>query len=152
MKKLNKKGFTLIELLAVIVVLAIVLVITIPAVLTSLDKSKTQAFQASANSIASWFETQSGYCKLGAAGVSNNTFNSLYDGLDNECALGTKEAPITMNKTTNTDLLKAAGGSVEDYSATVYVTADGRACVKLTALTGEGTNSKFTGNAESTGC
>ena len=152
MKKLNKKGFTLIELLAVIVVLAIVLVVTIPAVITSLGDSKEQAFKASANSIASWFEAQAGYCKLGTSGVPNGAYDKT---LLNSLFGTTCTANVTSLGTDADKILKAAGGSVDDYKVTkLTVDANGRACVELSV---EGKdNSKFKGltsnTASSTGC
>ena len=47
----NKKGFTLVELLAVIVVLAIIILIDMPAVLSSMEKAKKNAFAVEANEV-----------------------------------------------------------------------------------------------------
>jgi len=65
MKKMNKKGFTLIELLAVIVVLAIILVITVPTILNTLGSTRQDALQASADTIAKFYEDQLGLAALG---------------------------------------------------------------------------------------
>ena len=160
MKKMNRKGFTLIELLAVIVVLAIVMVIAIPSVLTSIDSSRKQAFEASANSIASWFETQYGYCKLGSTGVTP-------EGVDLTDYKSIDEDDCTINTTTSSDsnkkVFKAAGASLEDYTVKVSVGNTGRACVELSVkstTSGEPAVTTYSGKfsslknyvAKSTGC
>ncbi len=77
-KRLNKKGFTLIELLAVIVVLAIILVITVPMVLNSISSTRQDALQASANSVAKFYEEQLGLKALGKA-EDNFATDAVFD-------------------------------------------------------------------------
>ena len=156
MKKLNKKGFTLIELLAVIVVLAIVLVLTIPAVLGSVSDARKQAFAASANSAADWFEKQYAYCSVGDATLSGGAIDSEYlkitKGWDATSST-TNDCTVNEDTAIGETLLKAAGLNATDYSAsssTVEISENGRACVTLVAAD----DGKFAGqdDAPSSAC
>ena len=151
MKKMNKKGFTLIELLAVIVVLAIILVITIPTVLGSLSSARQNAFDASANSAAEWFEKQYANCKMAdttLAPVDTTNF--------------TGTAPNCTVSSTNlkADQLEAAGLDSSNYKivdsgsggSTVEVKSNGRACVTLIASDSGDFASVTTKTATSGGC
>ena len=140
MKKMNRKGFTLIELLAVIVVLAIILVITIPTVLNMVGNTRSDAFGASANAAAEWFEKQAALVDAGLDGA-NTDFKTWYS--------------TNKDKTTgvalNANLLKAAGLNDTDYSttSTLYF-ENGRACVTLVP----GSEGKFSSvsSTDSSGC
>lgn len=119
MKNINKNGFTLIELLAVIVVLAIILVITIPTVLGSLSNARKEAFDASANSAAKWYETQYAYCKIGDISA-----------FDKDNYPGNVDCTIS-DAVLDGIYLKATGLNGNDYDAKVSVYSNGRACVEL---------------------
>lgn len=66
MKKIfkKKKGFTLFELLGVIVILAIISAVTVPTVLTSMNRSKEKAFNASIKAIQKYIDNQVENCKM----------------------------------------------------------------------------------------
>lgn len=66
MKKIfkKKKGFTLVELLGVIVILAIISAVTVPTVLTSMNRSKEKAFNASIKAIQKYIDNQVENCKM----------------------------------------------------------------------------------------
>ena len=121
MKKLNRKGFTLVELLAVIVILAIVVGITLVTVLPTLKKSRQQAFELSANTIAEYLEKQYQAQLIG-------------EGIDVAVTI-----PLGTAKSISPDDFKKAGVKPTNYaSGTWYInTTTGRACVVLTAATSE---------------
>jgi len=146
MKRLNRKGFTLVELLAVIVILAIVMGITLVTVLPTLQKSRQEAFELTAQTAADYLEKQ---YQLSLVGNLSGT------------TLEMATIP-TVAKQLTTDDFKRAGLKPENYvigtGSTWYInTSTGRACVKLTAKTGTGNtggeyydvNPKV---AQSTGC
>ena len=121
MKRLNRKGFTLGELLAVIVILAIVVGITIVTVIPTLKKSRQQAFELTANTVADYLEKQYQVQLIGdvsAVTVPTGTTS-------------TDARPIS-----DPDL-KKAGVKPDNYrAASWYInTTTGRACVELTAAT-----------------
>lgn len=121
MKRLNKKGFTLVELLAVIVILAIVVGITLVTVLPTLKKSRQEAFELTANTVADYLEKQYQVQLIGdvsAVTVPTGTTS-------------TDAKPIS-----DPDL-KKAGVKPDNYrAASWYInTTTGRACVTLTAAT-----------------
>ena len=121
MKRLNRKGFTLVELLAVIVILAIVVGITIVTVIPTLKKSRQQAFELTANTVADYLEKQYQVQLIGdvsAVTVPTGTTS-------------TDARPIS-----DPDL-KKAGVKPDNYrAASWYInTTTGRACVELTAAT-----------------
>ena len=121
MKRLNRKGFTLVELLAVIVILAIVVGITIVTVIPTLKKSRQQAFELTANTVADYLEKQYQVQLIGdvsAVTVPTGTTS-------------TDAKPIS-----DPDL-KKAGVKPDNYrAASWYInTTTGRACVELTAAT-----------------
>ena len=126
MKKLNRKGFTLVELLAVIVILAIVVGITLVTVLPTLKKSRQQAFELSANTIAEYLEKQYQAQLIG-------------EGIDVAVTIPIKDAKgnISTNNTMSPDDFKKAGVKPTNYaSGTWYIDATtGRACVVLNAAT-----------------
>lgn len=121
MNRLNRKGFTLVELLAVIVILAIVVGITLVTVLPTLKKSRQEAFELTANTVADYLEKQYQVQLIGdvsAVTVPTGTTNA-------------DAKPIS-------DLdLKKAGVKPDNYrAASWYInTTTGRACVTLTAAT-----------------
>lgn len=123
MKRLNRKGFTLVELLAVIVILAIVVGITLVTVLPTLQKSRQQAFELTANTAADFLEKQYQSELIGELNVGSLS--------------------VTVPKNTKTamtdDDFRKAGLKPENYvrpSSTWYInTTTGRACVSLTAAT-----------------
>ena len=154
MKKLNRKGFTLVELLAVIVILAIVVGITLVTVLPTLKKSRQQAFELSANTIAEYLEKQYQAQLIG-------------EGIDVAVTIPIKDAKgnISTNNTMSPDDFKKAGVKPTNYaSGTWYIDATtGRACVVLNAATSkwasEGTgrtageyHDVYPAQAKSTGC
>lgn len=130
MRKLNRKGFTLVELLAVIVILAIVVGIALTTVLPTLKKSRQEAFDLTANTVADYVEKQ----------YQLSLLNSDAPTIE----FGTSTAPhtITANE------YKAAGVKADNYRAgTWYVDSNtGRACVTLTAATNTNPN-ETTGKA-----
>ena len=161
MRKLNKKGFTLIELLAIIVILAIIMVVTIPTVLGSLGDARKKTFQASANTVAEWFEKQYSIDIV----ADNSLVGSISASYPDECKKGSLSS--TCNSTTKHLLtaaeLNAAGVKADNYSyttykadgtveqagtSTVYI-SNGRACVTLTA-SGTGDFSSLTGTDKTT--
>jgi len=121
MKKMNRKGFTLIELLAVIVVLAIILVITVPSILNTLGGTRQDAFDASANSVADWFEKNYSLAQFDSS-KANSDYNSWATG-----------KTLSNANSMSADVLAAAGLNSTDYSvdSKVIIKANGRACVKL---------------------
>lgn len=147
MKRLNRKGFTLVELLAVIVILAIVVGITLVTVLPTLKKSRQEAFNLTAQTVADYLEKQ---YQLTLVGEPTTLENNKLPG-------GTLETISSTN-------LKAAGVKPENYNkAEWYINSTtGRACVQLTAATTAAPNSttKKAGEyydvtdvlAKSTGC
>ena len=147
MKKLNRKGFTLVELLAVIVILAIVVGITLVTVLPTLKKSRQQAFELSANTIAEYLEKQYQAQLIG-------------EGIDVAVTI-----PLDAAGSISVDDFKKAGVKPANYaSGTWYInTTTGRACVVLNAATSkwasEGTgrtageyHDVYPAQAKSTGC
>ena len=143
MKKLNRKGFTLVELLAVIVILAIVVGITLVTVLPTLKKSRQQAFELSANTIAEYLEKQYQAQLIG-------------EGIDVAVTIPIKNANGTMstNNTMSSDDFKKAGVKPENYtSGTWYIDATtGRACVALTSNPNGEYHDADPNQAWSTGC
>lgn len=134
MKKMNRKGFTLIELLAVIIVLAIILVITVPTILNTLGDTRKDAFEASANSVADWFEKN-----YSLASFDAEKANSAYRSWLTTNSLDTDD---TITKVAIGDAIVAAGLNGTDINATsstVTIKTNGRACVKLVASSTEGT-------------
>lgn len=125
MKKLNRKGFTLVELLAVIIILAIVVGITVPAVLTTVDKAKKEAFQTAADSAADWLDRQYQSFLIGdeTLSVVDPAYKTYCNG--SNCA-------------THNDALVVAAGlkSTNVESLTATVNASGRYCVTLVAKSG----------------
>ena len=125
MKRLNRKGFTLVELLAVIVILAIVVGITLVTVLPTLKKTRQEAFELTANTVAEFLEKQ--YQAQLVGDLSGVTVSVTVP-------TGTTSADA--KSISDTDL-KAAGVKPDNYrAATWYInTTTGRACVTLTAAT-----------------
>lgn len=123
MKRLNRNGFTLVELLAVIVILAIVVGITLVTVLPTLQKSRQQAFELTANTAADFLEKQYQSELIGELNVGSLSVTVP------------KGTPTTMTA----DDFRKAGLKPENYvltSSTWYInTTTGRACVSLTAAT-----------------
>ena len=119
MKRLNRKGFTLVELLAVIVILAIVVGITLVTVLPTLKKSRQQAFELSANTVAEYLEKQYQAQLIG-------------EGIDVAVTI-----PLDTPGDIGTDDFKKAGVKPTNYaSGTWYINkTTGRACVVLNAAT-----------------
>ena len=68
----NRKGFTLVELLAVIVVLAIIILIALPAVLSSMEKARKNAFIVEATETVKIAQTA--YSDAIMSGKQGNTF------------------------------------------------------------------------------
>ena len=123
MKKLNRKGGTLVEPRAVIVILAIVVGIALTTVLPTLKKSRQEAFDLTANTVADYVEKQ----------YQLSLLNS--DAPTIEFGTSTVPHTITANE------YKAAGVKADNYRAgTWYVDANGRACVTLTAATNTNPN------------
>ena len=136
MKKLNRKGFTLVT------------------VLPTLKKSRQQAFELSANTIAEYLEKQYQAQLIG-------------EGIDVAVTIPIKDAKgnISTNNTMSPDDFKKAGVKPTNYaSGTWYIDATtGRACVVLNAATSkwasEGTgrtageyHDVYPAQAKSTGC
>ena len=152
MKRLNRKGFTLVELLAVIVILAIVVGITLVTVLPTLKKSRQEAFELTAQTVAEYLEKQ--YQAQLIGDVSGVTVS---------VTIPTGTTSSDAKAISDTDL-KTAGVKPNNYrAASWYInTTTGRACVELTAATT--TNPKASTNkageyndvdpdiAKSTGC
>ena len=125
MKKLNRKGFTLVELLAVIIILAIVVGITIPAVLTTVDKARKEAFQTAADTAADWLDRQYQSYLIGDETLSAvDAAYKLYCPNGGACT------------TSNDELIRAAGLKTENVSSLTATISGGRYCVTIKAATG----------------
>lgn len=131
MKKLNRKGFTLVELLAVIIILAIVVGITIPAVLTTINNTRDNAFGTAVSSVADWIDRE-----YAAYQIGNNTIQQLDSTFESQCITG--KTPDTNGKITCTvtaSLLTAAGVKSSNFTtagSTITInTKTGRSCVTL---------------------
>lgn len=149
MKRLNRKGFTLVELLAVIVILAIVVGITLVTVLPTLQKSRQEAFELTANTAADYLEKQYQLSLVGdlAGDNADITFSGSI--------LTTAGATITAQDYARAGL-KAGNYKTGTWSIDP---SSGRACVKLTAATKANSNDAageyYDANpdtVESTGC
>ena len=132
MKKLNRKGFTLVELLAVIIILAIVVGISIPAVLTTINNTRTKAFQAAVSSVADWVDRQ-----YQAYNVSDSSIVTVDSYWTTACVTNGTSENGTLKCTIDADFLNAAGVKSANFNATMSnhtVTINestGRSCVKL---------------------
>lgn len=91
---MRKKGFTLIELLAVIIILAILMLIAVPAVLTTLNTAKKNAFKTQAQSIWKAAEQQYIIDSMGTGG------QTCYDHTDQIFTSGA--STLTFNVTLDT--------------------------------------------------
>jgi len=119
MKKLNRKGFTLVELLAVIVILAIVVGITLVTVLPTLQKTRQDAFEVTAQTAADTIEKQYQLSLIG----QETTLTKF----------GTSTSPVAFTAAT----IESVGLKPENYVAGSYYvnSTTGRACVVLYAST-----------------
>lgn len=141
MKRLNRKGFTLVELLAVIVILAIVVGITMVTVLPTLKKSRQEAFEISAQTVADYLEKQYQLYMIGESTTVPFTPGSSFSGLVKTATDGKFDV---VNMTA--DQLTAAGVKTANYvAASWYIDSNtGRACVSLTASTNTSESAKVT--------
>lgn len=140
MKRLNRKGFTLVELLAVIIILAIVVGITVPAVLTTVDKAKKEAFQTAADSAADWFDRQYQSYLIGDETIS--VVDTNYKSACVDATTGTVKA--SCSDTGN--LIVSAGLKTTNVSKIEAKLSNGRYCVTITAAT----DGDYTGNGIAT--
>lgn len=129
MKKLNNKGFTLVELLAVIIILAIVVGITIPAVLTTVDKSRNQAFETAADTAADWLDRQYQSYLIG-----DETLSAVDQAYKDQCVKTDADGNFVFNCVASSDaLIRAAGLKTENVSKLTATFSEGRYCVTLVA-------------------
>lgn len=141
--KKKKKGFTLIELLAIIVILAIIMVVTIPTVLGSLGDARQKTFNASANTVAEWFEKQYNLSITDDELIGKTSPQYISACADKEASNCKKNSKHQLSK----EELNAAGVKAENYSyvtynpdgtiktsgkSTIYI-ENGRSCVTLVA-------------------
>lgn len=92
------KAFTLIELLGVIIILAIIVLIAVPQIMTSLNNSKSRAYDMNVSSIE---KAASQYVTENASQYSNQ--DSFQISLDNLCDSGYLDCPV-VNPITNDDM------------------------------------------------
>ncbi len=147
MKKLDRKGFTLVELLAVIVILAIVVGITLVTVLPTMKKTRQNSFEVTPQTAADYLEKQYQLYLIGEDTTVPFETGKSFSDLTNGTGV-----------TITADQYKAAGLKPGNYdSGTWYINSStGRACVVLTAKTGNGTDGEYYDVdpkvASSTGC
>ena len=136
MRKLNNKGFTLVELLAVIIILAIVVGISIPAILTTIDNTKSKAFQTAADTAADWFDRQYQSSLVGDINISavDTNYASFCSGVNKTTGDGNcGNSQETVEPSTDANLIMAAGLKTGNVSSIAVYFRQGRACVTLTA-------------------
>ena len=139
MRKLNNKGFTLVELLAVIIILAIVVGISIPAILTTIDNTKSKAFQTAADTAADWFDRQYQSSLVGDTTISavDTNYASFCSRVDKTSGTGPCGGPSSTienpEPSSDANLIMAAGLKTGNVSQVAVYFRQGRACVTLTA-------------------
>ncbi len=126
MKKTNKKGFTLAELLVVVAIIAVLVAIAIPIFTSQLEKAK-EATDA-ANIRSAYAELVSQNLTDGKAGSKTVAITQGTDGWDSDITLPDN---LVVDKDAK---------PIHDGSATVAITADGKATLTYSADKPSSTN------------